>query len=188
MTITGYPRHLGEYLAYMYGPVCLGCSASYDGTSYVLDWDADLMGDPPPTIEDVESAALTLRRAALHEARAQARLAAQTGGFRLDGATYASDREESIPLLTNAALSAQLALAQGAEATAAFEAAMGAGWRDTAGVGRIASAVGILTLHGAFVGHGAACDRHSQALKGQIEAAQSVAELDAIDLTTGWPE
>ena len=188
MTLTGYPRHLGEYLSRLYGPMSVGCSASYDGTSYVLDWDAELMGAAPPSVEDVVAAALPLRRAALHEARTQARLAAQTGGFRLAGATYASDREESIPLLTNAALSAQLALAQGAEAVAAFEAALGSGWRSEDGAARIASAVGILALHAAFVAHGAACDRHSQALKGQIEAASSVAELDAIDLATGWPE
>jgi len=151
-----------------------------------VEWRDPAM--PCPTAAEIAALELPWAKAKAQERRARARLAAQTGGFRLDGATYASDQEESIPLLTNAALSAQLALAQGAEAVAAFEAALGAGWRDTAGVGRITTATGLLALHAAFVAHGAACDRHSQALKGQIEAASSVAELDAIDLATGWPE
>jgi hypothetical protein len=38
------------------------------------------------------------------------------------------------------------------------------------------------------VAHGAACDRQSQTLKAAIEAAETMAELDAIDLGAGWPE
>jgi hypothetical protein len=187
MNIISYPSHLGDYLFRLYGAEHRGCSAQYDGTSYILHWDPDLMGAPPPSIDEVEAAAVPLRRMARQEERVAQRLAAQTGGFAFAGATFASDRDESLPLLTHAVLSAQMALAQGPEAAAAFGAALGDGWRDTTGTGRITTAEGILALHAAFVAYGAACDRHSQSLKAQIDAAQSVEELDAIDLTAGWP-
>jgi hypothetical protein len=112
----------------------------------------------------------------------------QTAGFTFDGHRYAADREESIPLLLNCVISAQMAMAAGPEAMAGFEAALGDGWRSTDGLGRVTTAAGILALHAAFVAHGAACDRHSQALKAQIEAAEALAELEAIDLEAGWPE
>ena len=144
--------------------------------------------EPAGTAAEIAAALTEQRRRERHGERAMCRLNAQIGGFTCDGHRYASDREESIPLLTAATIAAQSALAQGPEASAAYDAAMGAGWRSDDGAARIASAVGILALHGAFVAHGAACDRHSQALKGQIEAATTVAELDAIGLTTGWPE
>jgi len=112
----------------------------------------------------------------------------QTAGFTFDGNTYASDRDESIPLLSNAAISAQIALSQGADAVASFETALGEGWRSIDGVGRITTAAGILALHAAFVAHGAACDRHSQDLKSQIAQAETLAELEAIDIDSGWQE
>lgn len=143
--------------------------------------------EPAGTEEERLAVLLATEKESAQERRAAQRLSAQTGGFTFAGATFASDREESIPLLTNAALSAQMALAQGPEAAAAFGAALGDGWRDTTGTGRITTAEGILALHAAFVSHGAACDRHSQSLKAAIDAAQSVEELDAIDLTAGWP-
>jgi hypothetical protein len=143
--------------------------------------------EPAGTAAEIAAALTEQRRRERHGERTMRRLAAQTGGFAFAGATYASDLEESIPLLTNAAISAQMALAQGPEAAAAFGAALGDGWRDTTGTGRITTAEGILSLHAAFVSHGAACDRHSQSLKAAIDAAQSVEELDAIDLTAGWP-
>jgi hypothetical protein len=155
------------------------------------DWvlaDGAYSRQPTGTAEEIATILLEQQRERLQRERTNQRLAAQTTGFTSDGHRYASDREESIPLLTAATIAAQLAMAQGAEAAAAFGAALGDGWRDTAGVGRITTATGLLALHAAFVAHGAACDRHSQALKGQIEAAISLAELDAIDLTTGWPE
>lgn len=144
--------------------------------------------EPAGTAAEIAAALTEQRRRECHGERAMRRLAAQTGGFSYDGHRYASDREESIPLLTAATIAAQLALAQGPEATAAYEAALGDGWRSEDGTARVATAAGILALHAAFVAHGAACDRHSQDLKAAIEAATSVEELDAIDLSAGWPE
>ena len=135
-----------------------------------------------PTIEE--------RRARLHAQRVSLRLQHQTSGFIHDERVYASDREESIPLLTAATPAAQTALASGSEAIAAFEAALGDGWRSTDGVARITTAAGIVALHASFVAHGAACDRRSQAIKSLIDAAETTEDLAAVEaeLATGWPE
>ena len=135
-----------------------------------------------PTIEE--------RRTRLHARRVSLRLQHQTSGFVHDGRVYASDREESIPLLTAATLAAQTALASGAEAVAAFEAALGDGWRSTDGVARITTASGIVALHASFVSHGAACDRRSRVLKALIDSAETLSDLAAVEaeLATGWPE
>lgn len=129
-------------------------------------------------------------RAELHAHRVSLRLHHQTSGFIHQEHTYASDRDESIPLLTNATLTAQTALASGAEAIAAFESELGDGWRSTDGVARITTAAGIVALHASFVAHGAACDRRSQAIKSLIDAAETLEDLAAVEaeLATGWPE
>ena len=114
----------------------------------------------------------------------------QTSGFPYDGHTYAADREESIPLMTNAAMSAMTAISSGPEAVAAYESALGGGWRDVDGVARVDTAAGVLALHAAFVAHGAACDVASQALKVQIAEADP-ADFDAMEVAilddTNWP-
>ena len=143
--------------------------------------------EPLGTAEEIAAALVEQKRQELQGARTHQRLVAQTGGFSYEGRRYASDREESIPLLTAATITAQLSLAQGLDATSAFEAALGAGWRDMEGVPRIATALGILGLHAAFVAHGAACDRHSQALKAALEAAASLEDLTAVEVGAGWP-
>jgi hypothetical protein len=143
---------------------------------------------PKGTPEEREAATLNARRAEMQSRRSARRVNAQTAGFTFDGNRYAGDREESIPLLLNCVISAQMAMAAGPEAAAGFEAALGDGWRSTDGVGRVKAAAGILALHAAFVSHGAACDRHSQDLKAQIAEAETLAELEAIDLGAGWPE
>jgi hypothetical protein len=140
------------------------------------------------TAEEREAASFNQAKVDAQARRSALRLSHQTGGFLYDGNRYASDREESIPLLLNCVIAAQMAMAAGPEAIAAFESALGDGWRSTDGVGRITTAAGILALHTAFVAHGATCDRHSQALKVLIDAAESQAELDAIDIESGWPE
>jgi len=137
------------------------------------------------TPEEIEA-----RREQLQTLRSQERVRRQTGTFPHGEHRYLSDREESIPLLTAASIAAQAALAQGPDAVAAYEAALGAGWRDADGVARIDTALGILELHTSFVAWGAACDQASQALKAQIEAA-ALAAFDALEaaITDGasWP-
>jgi hypothetical protein len=114
----------------------------------------------------------------LQQLRSQERVRRQTGVFTYAGHQYAADRDESIPLITSAAIAAQTALAAGPDAVAAYEAALGAGWRDVDGVPRLAAAADIIALHSAFVSHGAAHDVASQALKAQIDAPD--ADLDAL--------
>lgn len=139
------------------------------------------------TPEEREAASLAQRKALMQSERAAERTVRQTNGFSYNGYTYASDREESIPLLTAAAIAAQSALAEGPEAAAEFGAGMGAGWRSADGIPRLTTATEIVELHAAFVSHGAACDVRSQQIKAEIEAATTPADLDAIDMTTGWP-
>ena len=61
------------------------------------------------------------------------------------------------------------------------------GWRDVddvAGPSTIAEIQALLMSH---YGHGVLCEQNSQALKTSIDAATTIAELDAIDLAAGWP-
>ena len=143
------------------------------------------------TADERHSAALSALRLRCHAIRQAERLRRQTGGFHANGHTYASDREESIPLLTGAVISAQMALAKGPEVAEAFAAALGDGWRDTAGVPVVTTAMGILGLHEAFVAWGAACDRASQLIAADIDAAQDIAAMEAIIATISrdprWP-
>ena len=55
-------------------------------------------------------------------------------------------------------------------------------------MGRLTTPEQMIGLWEAFIGHGAACDAAGQALKAQINAATTIAELDAIDISVGWPE
>jgi hypothetical protein len=157
------------------------------GVEWVLE-GSEYYQRPIGTPEARDAAQLDAAKSAKQSERSQLRVEKQTGGFTFDGARYASDREESIPLLSNCAINAMAALSAGSEAVAAFSAALGDGWRSLDGIGRVTTAEGIIGLHTAFVAHGAACDHHSQTLKAQIEAAETLAELEAIDVEAGWPE
>jgi hypothetical protein len=164
-------------------PLSDDVGVSHPDTLEYLDWLAAGNTPDPPSAKDLE-----IIRERLQSKRSALRVQHQTGGFMFEGHRYASDRDESIPLLLNCALSAQMVLATGPDAVASFEAALGGGWRSTDGVGRITTATGILALHTAFVAHGAACDHHSQQLKALIAAPD--ADLDALEaeVETGWPE
>jgi hypothetical protein len=137
------------------------------------------------TPEEVEAG-----RQQLQTLRSQERVRRQTDTFPHDGHRYRSDRDESIHLLTAASINAQSAIAAGPEAVAAYETALGDGWRDADGVARINTAVGILALHSSFVAWGARCDIASQALKAQIAAA-GPEDFDALESSitddSNWP-
>jgi hypothetical protein len=137
------------------------------------------------TPEEIEA-----RREQLQALRSEERGNRQTDTFPHNGHRYFADRKDSIPLMTAAAINAQSALAAGPEAVAAYEAALGAGWRDAEGVARINTAAGILALHSSFVAWGAQCDAASQALKAQIAAAEP-ADFDALESSitddSNWP-
>lgn len=153
-----------------------------------VEMDGEWFEETRGTIEEQQAATLNARRVELQSLRSAKRVEMQTAGFSYDGNRYAADRDESIPLLLNCVISAQMALAAGPEAVAGFEAALKDGWRSIDGVGRVKTAQGVLALHAAFVAHGAECDRHSQDLKSQIAQAETLAELEAIDIDSGWPE
>jgi hypothetical protein len=169
---------------------------TFDGELYRC---ADVRSDPAysdywPILGGplTEQQQLAQVRAAAHDLRSAERVLRQTGGFPYDGHTYRSDREESIPLMVSAAIHAQVAIAMGAEAVSAYNAALGNGWRDETGVARLTTAQEILALHGAFVAWGAANDRASQQIAADIDAAETVETLEAtiaaISTDVRWPE
>jgi hypothetical protein len=173
---------LGLYRHESRGPGPYGnwmLSADDDGVVYVRQTRA-------LTPEEIEA-----RREQLQSLRSQERVRRQTETFpHTDGHRYLADREESIPLMTAAAINAQSALAAGPDAVAAYEAALGAGWRDADGVARITTATGVLALHSSFVAWGAQCDIASQSLKAQINTANP-AGFDALEAAItadeSWP-
>jgi hypothetical protein len=157
------------------------------------DWELTSDADGPLFVRQTRALTpeeIEARREQLQALRSEERVRRQTGSFPHDGRIYRSDLEESIHLLTAASINAQSALAAGPEAVAAYEAALGDGWRDAAGVARINTAVGILALHGSFVAWGARCDIASQALKAQIAAA-APEDFDALEAAVlddaSWP-
>jgi hypothetical protein len=62
------------------------------------------------------------------------------------------------------------------------------GWRDLADVGGPSTIAEIQSLLQSHYQHGVLCEQNSQAKKVEINAATTIAELDAIDLATGWPQ
>jgi hypothetical protein len=132
------------------------------------------------TEQERTAATLAALKAQAQDLRSAERVRRQTSGFPFGEHRYRSDREESIPLMVSAAIHAQVALAMGADEVAAYNAALGNGWRDETGTARLTTAQEILALHGAFVAWGAANDRASQQIAADIEAAETVEVLEAI--------
>jgi hypothetical protein len=163
------------------------------GAGPYADWELSNDAEGPLYVRqtrDLTPEEIEARRERLQDLRSQERVRRQTSGFPHAGHVYRSDREESIPLLTNAVVNAQLAKDAGSDAIAGYEAALGNGWRDIDGVARLKTLPDILALHTSFVAWGAACDRASQALKAQIEAAE-LAGFDALEAAitddSNWP-
>lgn len=157
--------------------------------------DCDLVwhsNAPKPSPAEVAVLRLAVLREDANTLRSTERVRRQTGGFPFGGHRYRSDREESIPLMVSAAIHAQVALAMGEEATALYNAALGNGWRDETGTARLTTAQEILGLHGAFVAWGSACDRASQQIAVDIDAAETIEDLEgiiaAIPTDSRWPE
>lgn len=113
-----------------------------------------------------------------HDLRRARRIEAELAGFHFAGHPIDSDRD-SILRIANAAASAISALLnQRPWATA---------WRCADEHDLLLDAAGMLALQGALAMHGQQCHATSTAIAAQIEAADSVGSVEAIDLTAGWP-
>jgi len=112
-----------------------------------------------------------------HLARDAARVAAETGGFLYSGHIVDSD-ERSIARINNAATAALAAKA--AAQPFAVE------WLCADEHALALDADGMLALQGALVAHGQACHDRSQAIKAEINAAETLGELSSIDVMAGY--
>ena len=121
-----------------------------------------------------------------HRQRLSSRLQAMGGGFMFNGHLVASDQDSRSLLLGSSQL-AQMAVADGNQAALdSFSASLGQGWRATDDAIVATNAQEILSLMQALAGHVAVCDAISQGHKAAIESATTVAEVIALDVTSGY--
>ena len=165
-------------------------SSSLGYTEYELV-NGQWVREPNGTPEEREAAELNQRRADLQAQRSAATVAHQTGGFVYQGDVYASDLARSIPLLQATITAIQLTVAAGAPMDQPL-AMLGDGWRSDDGVARLTTPAEMISLWEAFIAHGAACDAAGQAFKAQIDAAETLADLDAVEAAiadpANWPD
>ena len=133
---------------------------------WVLDGGA-LSPPPPPTLEEVKAARKT-------DATAE-RYARETGGITISGASVDTSREAQ-GLITGAALAATL------------DPAYTVTWKCAGGVFRTFDAAALLGLAQAVRSHVQACFDREAALHAAIDAATTVEDVAAVDITAGWPE
>lgn len=133
-------------------------------------------------------AALAAAKAEMHRQRVAALEAARESGFDHDGHTVASD-EKSQTLLGALNTEASLALLDGTQAALdQFAAGLGSGWRATDGAIVATDATSFRAMMQSWYAHVATTDANSQAIKAAIDAVTTLAELDAIDVTAGYPD
>ena len=126
----------------------------------------------------VSGRALEEVREELHARRKAQRTAEEVAGFTYREHRVDSDRD-SILRITQAAAVAMQALQAGGEHAVA--------WTCADGSELPLDAPGVIGLQQALAAHGAACHARSQALKAEIEAAETLTGLAAIDIEAGWP-
>ena len=182
-----YPLNTAQLLRALYPDAPQDAwSVSCAGQDVSIDrWALD---DPIPTPDELaawassaEGAATVLRlhQDHLHESRRALRTNAELGGFTHDGQRFDSDRD-SILRITNASQAAMQSLMVGLPFATVWTCFDGYQYP-------VPDAGTMLQIHGALVAHGQACHTYSQALAVQIEAAETLEALQAIDITTGWP-
>ena len=121
-----------------------------------------------------------------HRERISALEDAREAGFTHSGSTVASDFKSQL-LIQGVVQLAQMALADGSpEVLAQFSTSLGEGWRAVDGTIVATDAMGIIGMAQSLAAHIATCDGVSQAHKAAIDAATTVAELNAIDVTAGY--
>lgn len=179
-----YPPNAATALAALYPdatPDSWQVYALANGNTEILAWQ--LPGDPPTPDEIAQfehsAAWLDKHKEAAHEQRRQLRTQAELGGFTHNGQRFDSDRD-SILRITNASQAAMQSLMVGLPFSTVWTCFDGYQYP-------VPDAATMIQIHGALVTHGQACHTYSQALAVQIEAAETLEALQAIDITTGWP-
>lgn len=104
----------------------------------------------------------------------------ETLGFPYAGLWFQSD-ERSVARINSTALTASAALMAGQ--SPAFP-----DWLAADNTPLQVDAAGVLALQAALTAHAGALHQHARLLKDQVAAAQSVEDLAAIDISSGWPE
>jgi hypothetical protein len=155
---------------------------------------------PPPPDPRTPAEHVADLRATLHAARRARRQAAINAGAPLgDGRLLQSDAE-SRSLIQGALTLALAAMISGDPAQIeVFSASLGAGWRATDGSVCATDAAGMLALGRSLAAHIATCDQVSEVHRAAIDGADqddgaggtdwaaTLAALEALDITTGWP-
>jgi hypothetical protein len=157
-------------------------TVSQIGSEIVLDWRDTTV--PRPTDEEILALELPWAKARQHEARKSALESARNAGFVFLGHTVDSDLESRI-MIQGAVTSAQLAQANSAT-DAEFAVSINGGWRAADGTVVVDTIIGMIQLGLALAQHIAHCDAVSQQHKVEIEAAESVEAVFAVDVTSGY--
>ena len=154
-----------------------------------IDWREEPMTDGLSTWFATTRYASLLAdtRVRKREARLQAMESAREQGFGYNGYTVASDTRSQV-LILGVANRARAALADGGQAALdAFSAALNSGWRSVDGHIVATNASAVVAMESALGQHIAQCDAVGQSHKTAIDAAETLAELDAIDVAAGYP-
>ena len=130
-------------------------------------WDGATFARPP------KWPSVAAGKDALHAALAAKRYAIETGGTTIAGVPVATDRESQGKLVA-------------VRIVAKENPAYSVKWKTSAGFVTLNAATIIAVADGVRAFVQAAFDREA-ALSSEIEAATTLAELDAIDLEAGWP-
>lgn len=123
----------------------------------------------------VNEISLDEAKAAMLSALAAIRYGRETGGIILQGTPFKTDRETQ-------------AILTGAFVMASADANFTITWKSAPGVHTPIDAQTILAVGAAVTAHVQTCFEHEADLAAAVIAAQDATELDAIDITKGWPE
>lgn len=123
-------------------------------------------------------AKLTARKAAKCAEVNALRDAKEVAGFTYQGKVFQSD-ERSAQRIANAALTASTALATGQPFSVT--------WLSEDDTPFVLDALGMLALQAAFTQYAGALHAYGRSLKDQINAADTLEQIEAIDLGAGWP-
>jgi hypothetical protein len=136
-------------------------------------FDLRWVDDPPaptPTLAEAQST----KRSEVNTLRD----AKEVGGFMYQGKLFQSD-ERSAQRIVNAAMTASSMIM----ASQPFSVT----WLSDDDTEFVLDGAGMLALQGAFTQFAGSLHTYGRSLKDQINAATTVAEVAAIDITTGWP-
>lgn len=172
-----------EYGVYPFILEPLNAGASGWGDAYFDEASQTII---KPSLPADPELALANAKASKYQERLEALINARNAGFMYNGKQVDSDQESRM-LISGAVQLATLAVMAGTpEALAQFSASLGDGWRYSDGSIAATDAVGMIAIGQALAARIAYCDAVGQAHKMAIEACTTAAEINALDVTTGY--